>query len=235
MAKEKDLHEDNDCSQILQEIEYDNDALNIFFDRQYKFQKFVSEKRNTLSPPAVLSDVKLEHILESMYHMQCANIEIYELLIGNEECVDDINIKFEIADILHFIINSFIYIGITTLSNHDFKDLYIASCEEDNIDYTDLDDFYKNNSNLIRIAICAINLNYSKLINYYPFKKWRSYAENEIKYDRVKIESCIKSILVNFITIARVFMMDYKDIYQYYISKNNENIRRQCPGGIYEK
>ena len=78
-----------------------------------------------------------------------------------------------------------------------------------------------------------ISRTWGEYIDLFPYKKWKTYDFRKIKIDKRKQSQLAFEILTYIVVIAKKLKMNKELFYKLYMIKNEENFRRQMPGGIY--
>jgi len=205
---------ENKCFFLLNktnEVKYDENALGIMLKMQYELQKFYNEKRGSITPDYP----NKERVKESLYHFNCFIAEIWEFdqrtyNIKNNE--DLIELQFELIDAWHFLMNMILYLGYR---ENDFNNL----------------DFYWNEDMKIidyKKIIGEISIKWGQILDYLPYKYWKTYSDYD--FDKEKVKIIIEIIMKYFFNICKQYKITKEFFYKLYVAKNKENYDRQKRG-----
>jgi len=219
-----ELHPENKCSHLVKKFDYDPEAMKIMYEMQKHLQLMYALKRGTINLPEKVSH---EHTLEACYHWSTFTTEYFELmdrlLFSNGEPLGEqglIEVKYEVIDMWHFLMNIFIYTAIRDLP-FDLMSFFV--------DFEPIDVI---NSSEISYHFSRIGRWVGEYFNLFPFKKWKTYDKTKIEVPRAK--ELISFILFEFFEIARhVNIGSAEEFFSLYLNKNEENFKRQGKKGIY--
>ena len=209
------LHPEAICKQLYKEREYPEfQALNKMYLMQKNLQKFISNKRNLISPPDSEADLTISHIQDYVTkHYTYANLELYNeyfyAIGGNKE-----ELAFEFIDIVHFVFNVLIYSGVQNLKAIEFEEIFESHIPNENMKFD-------------RLAR-ALNISLCDFINALPYKTWKTYSEPPVELiDWAYIDTQKSYIVKNLVKLAIYTGLTKEEFYSYYLSKNEENYERQ--------
>jgi dimeric dUTPase (all-alpha-NTP-PPase superfamily) len=229
------VNPDNACSQLIKSYEYRKDALQYMFNMQQNLQEFIASKKGGLPPGK--GDFR-EEIDLAIYYFGCTTTEFFEFgerlndfewdwsAIGPD---DKLEIQYEYIDMWHFIMNQFLYTGITGLDiDLILEDVYKIKTS------LSIDD--QQNDLLLSTQKLWSNFSFiwGSYLNNLPYKKWKKYNDNAM--DDVDKERQLTLAIVmirRFIQFGKIIDIDAQHFYNLYVSKNEENISRQEAGGVY--
>ncbi len=150
---------------------------------------------------------------------------IYLDMINNSEKYSDeelnkqlLELKYEIIDQFHFLMNMLIYGRISKSYIETFnlqyefnsvKDLPLTIKEEE--------------------AGCLLIANLGEYLNKYPYKTWKKqrYTKEQLENIPEEIDINVIKILKSFFNFAKYWIDDEKEFWSLYYTKNLENIERQ--------
>jgi hypothetical protein len=150
---------------------------------------------------------------------------IYLDMINNSEKYSDeelnkqlLELKYEIIDQFHFLMNMLIYGRIPKSYIETFNLQY-------EFDYT-------NESPLTvteEESICLLIANLGEYLNKYPYKTWKKqrYTKEQLENIPEEIDNIVTKILKSFFNFTRYWINDEKEFWSLYYTKNLENIERQ--------
>lgn len=175
----------------------------------------------------------------SMYYFGCATAEYYEMLerihnytvdVNNEDYFETI---YEYIDIWHFLMNVFLYAGVSKDYFSINQELFFEYTNEDNDDrgFEWSESLEHNNLKDVLLSdwgsICE---GIGELIGELPFKKWKTYSEDGLKIDSTKLNTIAQAITIKFMFMGETLGVTFEDFKRLYISKNIENFDRQDRG-----
>lgn len=192
------LHPDAKCKYLLKNYKMPDEWLNDIYSRQMNLQDFITSKRNGITIPK--SEIKPEHIYESLYHYTCMMMETREF----KTATDEIERDFEFIDVLFFLCNIGIYAGVK-------KVFYL-----DNIQPEEIEHLYE-----------MFNDTILEFLDSLPFKKWKTYKPEN--YDTLTFALEKFNQALNYWIAYGIYVNGYSEqhIYDLYRSKLEENKNRQ--------
>jgi soluble cytochrome b562 len=203
---------ENKCIDLFMDakkVVYVENALDVMMTMQYDLQKFYATKRNSVTP----DDPNEKRIKEALYHFNCFIAEIWELQerinMGKPCETDMIEIKFEVIDAWHFLMNMFLYIGI-----RKFDDI--------------LEYYWNYVGSDYETGLMCIAKRWGAILDELPYKYWKTY-EN-YNFNEKRVYKIAEDILCAFITLTKYFSIKKEDFYGMYVAKNKENHDRQIRG-----
>jgi len=237
----------NKCSKLFDSVKnedipkefWDEVSFYNLMNQQLETQKFIQGKRNGFVPTNECS--MQDRAKESIYWIGATIAEAQEMYDWFEEPVEEyikrpesekreitLEAMYEYTDMLHFIMNSFIYTNPNLdLYKHIDLEKIVEDALGDSMDWYDESDAFR----------CLI-VNLGKLINFLPYKNWKSYTD--YKFDEEEYKEIVYKIMYQFVRLGLSFwnsldhVMDEKLIGKLYFTKNVENWNRQKQGGKYE-
>lgn len=227
------INPDNKCAHLIKNVEYRNDALQYMFLLQRSLQEHVAENKNQKKPHELTIQ---EGIDLSIYHWGCTTTEFFEMgerlndfnwELDRIDPDDKLEIQYEYIDMWHFIMNQFIYSGITEIDlDYTLQECYDLEVSNN---YLNLDLF-----SALTAYWADISYVWGKYLNHLPYKKWKKYSEEDYNNIDKEIQYKLSKVIITvFIKIGILLDIDKEHFFNLYISKNEENIARQDKGGIY--
>lgn len=213
------------------------DVISKMMEMQDSLQAHVARSKPESGNKAPSDCNTVEGSQFSMYYYGCAVAEYYEMLerihnytvdINNEDYFETI---YEYIDIWHFLMNVFLYAGVS-------KDYFTINTEMF-FEYTDEDDRMFEWSESLKDDCLkdellsdwgSISENVGKLIGELPFKKWKTYSEDNLKVDSKKLNEIAQEITIKFMFMGITLGITFEDFKRLYVSKNIENFDRQNRG-----
>lgn len=217
------MHNNNKCSHLYKELEYNPKALDIMMEMQLALQAMYGQKRGTITPH---TEDQFARIKEAIYHFTCFTVEYHEMtekhnelhyIKGNEE--GRLELEFEVIDMWHFLMNIFLYSGIKKFKHN--LEFYYGDGKDKQISY----DQEEKESRLWWESICRA---YGQYIDQLPYKSWKTYKDPWINMDALEYKA--EMLLRNFFGFVRVFGISKEKFYSLYVAKNKENLDRQNRG-----
>lgn len=128
-----------------------------------------------------------------------------------------LELKYEIIDQFHFLMNMLIYgrISLDFLKGWDLKEEFLRSKE------------YESNSE--DKSICTFMSSLGEYLNKFPYKTWKKqrYTQEQLNTLPNEIEKYVVNILRSFFNFVQYWIEDEKEFWSLYYTKNLENIERQ--------
>jgi dimeric dUTPase (all-alpha-NTP-PPase superfamily) len=189
-------------------------SINSDFPAMYILQTELQARLNQL--PAHLSNTK--HMAEKcIYWGHCVRAEVEELMEWLVEQKDDTwikELKMEAIDIVHFVFNLGIEIGIT------------------DVDIFDMENRYKHENWLIeservRASTILLNSNIIEMINLLPWKTWKTY-KNQV--DLNAVHTAYEKVFISCLLLCNTCNLNKQATIDMYFAKNKVNHHRQDTG-----
>ena len=210
--------EKKDVNYTTDEIE----ALDNLFTIQKETQDFVSKKRDSILSPYDNNIIK--RINAAIYYWNATTVEYAEMRQGMKDN-NWPNVHEELVDMLHFILASFIYLGLDSFGNWPLASLFQSFNSRGRQKYDVVIEKWSN-----------ISINWGLLIDSLPYKSWKSYPTDELRLIHTEEQIDLsEKLFASFCEMCDYLGLDENTLYQGYINKNKENIARQQKGGIYER
>jgi dimeric dUTPase (all-alpha-NTP-PPase superfamily) len=230
------INPDNSCAHLIKNYDYRSDALQFMFSMQRQLQEFIASKKGGIAPGK--GDFRDEIDL-AIYYFGCTTTEFFEFgerlndFDWDLETIDPdemLEIQYEYIDMWHFIMNQFLYSGITEL-DLEVTLKSIVDGKQSNVSAT-----YKQSDLLGSTERFWGSFSYTwgKYLNNLPYKKWKKYDDDAMsKVDKTEQLTLANLMIYNFVKFGTLIGIDAEHFYNLYVSKNEENIARQQEGGVY--
>jgi hypothetical protein len=199
------------------------ELLVTMYNKQYKLQCYMHEKRRLTIPPVLDADsIDHEHVLAAIYFFSCMNIEWAELQevynryldADSEEDKDLLREEalLELIDVFHFALTVFIFLGL--------KEDLVSKLVHFKLGA--LNSFAET----VGSSVSAI----SEILQILPYKTWKDAAHIQvIDSDYRKILLSKLGIVYNNILDFALYNLDssYEEFIKAYLQKNALNFKRQ--------
>lgn len=204
------------------------------YDMQLNLQNVVAEKEG-VSKNIWESNNLYDNSNKITYFLSCFITEYWEYveakneynyMLKNSEKYSDkelnsqlLELKYEIIDQYHFLMNMFIY---GKISKEFFNNLDLI----ETFNYAKI--FHEDLESEEEIT-CALMSKLGEYLNKYPYKSWKKsrYTEDQLSNLPANIEDIVNEIIILFIKICRFWINDATEFWSLYYTKNLENIERQ--------
>lgn len=236
----KKVQEPGTIAQELAEmgIDHNDDKLIVMM----KMQKLFAKK---FHPVDGLTKDEVEHWVEA--YIDCVEDELSEVrehipwqkgLIVNTKEVNVYELKKEVIDILHFVMDELVMVDIdgTTLTSL-YSDVYGVDLNVDNVLEAMLKyELEHHNGSVLKdlptdeAVMQAHNYFHDAIRNTKQHIDWKHWKKKRPELNK---EDLAKALLEQWITLLSLFNilgMDSKEIYEIYVVKNVENVLRQKAG-----
>lgn len=159
-----------------------------------------------------------------IYWRHCIHTECDELLDWINSGASpgsgaDIEAEMEVVDIMHFVFNVGISLGISP------AELQAIMCGSVEFPACPREFFNKNN---VETSILRLSKSLTNLIDLLPWKSWKNYANYSHRHD--VLVSNFAEVVTSCMYLAGAVGMDKTRVYNVYCAKNKENHARQDRG-----
>lgn len=224
------------CAQLYQDIPYRADALSYMYDMQLNLQNAVAEKQH-IEKDSWNKDNMYINSNKIAYHLSCFITEYWEFVEAKEKYIEMVNhsenfsdeelnkqlleLKYEIIDQYHFLMNMLIFGRIPTSI---FYNITLTDIFRNIKNYPS--DFPSENENT---AITALIAKLGEYLNKFPYKTWKiqRYTAEQLANPPDNLEEIVQEIIRLFFNFCIFWIADEKEFWSLYYTKNLENIERQ--------
>ena len=219
------MHKENKCFDLYQKYDIPKNAMLDMFTTQFDLQKFYHSG-------GMASDPFEFNVHEALYHWNTSTAEYFELVerlknnqkyLSVKEIPEDelMEIRFELIDIFHFVMNIGIYLDLKISPSLDAA-------------YSAADTFFKKSEIkdphlVIPMAWGSMSALWGAMLDKLPYKKWKKYTGKE-KLELNKLAFNYQGIIDSLLMMALSLDVDPQMFYNLYNSKVQENIDRQKRG-----